>query len=64
MMVLVLASRMNHVLPPIEVDSGTDEDEEDVSWGVHHLAMACRISLMTVVTDMWDKAKRARPAAD
>jgi hypothetical protein len=28
MMVLVLASRMNHVLPPIEVDSGTDEDEE------------------------------------
>jgi hypothetical protein len=55
----VSASRPLPLLTPIEVNLNLDEEEGDTAREVHHLAMARRNSLTAVVTDMWEKAKRA-----
>jgi hypothetical protein len=46
-------------LPPIEVDLGGDEDQNYAAREARHLTMARRNSLTTVVTDAWEKGKRA-----
>jgi hypothetical protein len=55
----VPASRGIPSLPPIKLDSSPDKKEDDAVQEARHLAMARRNSLTAVVTDMWEKAKRA-----
>jgi hypothetical protein len=51
-------------LPPIELVSNGNDEEDDVAWEACHLAMARRNSLTTIVTDVWEKAKEARDTAE
>jgi hypothetical protein len=62
--VIVLALRRPPPLPSIELDSSTDKVENDAAWEARHLAMARCNSLMTVVTNVWEKANHARDAAE
>jgi hypothetical protein len=51
-------------LPPIELNSSPDEAEDEAAREEWHMAMAHRNSLTTIVTDIWDKEKRACDADD
>jgi hypothetical protein len=61
---LLPVTRPLHLIPPFELDSVGDEDDDDASREARHLAMDHQNSLTTVVTDVWEKAKRARDIAD
>jgi hypothetical protein len=51
-------------LLPIELDSSTEDKEDDATREARHLAMARHNSLTTVVTNVWEKADHALDAGE